>query len=254
MYFNIAMKKTRILQNITKRAPVPRPTLSVERRFTPTKDSMNILAKNSGDKPFSKHFYLGRRVIKECYLLDAIRKDGHPPQRYLLRIRNGNVEAKIETLGIGKGAAFATIYDRRRVVKDLVRTGRIQKLDELKPFNWMRTIREEWELDGFKVAVDRILFGSWLWGKAIYPQKPFYIGKVELSKDWSTVEKKKVDAQEMDRKLDEFLKQHRHTFPSSEGEVHGKPEAFDIWMRDHLNKMCRGLKTTDELQRRGFYD
>lgn len=47
----------------------------------------------------------------------------------------------------------------------------------------IRTIREEWKLDGFRVAVDQTLFGSWLWGKAIYPQKPFCIGKVKLSRD-----------------------------------------------------------------------
>lgn len=142
---------------------------------------------------------------------------------------------------------FARIYDKRRVVKDLEQTGRRQGLDNPHPLNWMRAIREEWEVDGFKVAIDRTLFGSWLFGKAIYPQKPFCLGKVELSKDWGIVKAKKLGAQEMDRKLDEFLKQHQHTFPgSSEGEVHGKPEAFDTWLPDHINKICRELKTTDE--------
>lgn len=118
----------------------------------------------------------------------------------------------------------------------------------------MRTIREEWELDGLNVAVDHTFFGSWLWGKAIYPQQPFCIGKVQLRKDWRTIKAKKLDAQEMDGKLDEFLKQHQRTFPGGEGEVHGKLEAFEKWMRGHIKKMCEGFKTTDEWQRRGNYD
>jgi hypothetical protein len=253
MYLDTALRRTRIFQNTTKRVPITRPTLSVERRFTPSKDSILRLAKNSGDKPFLKHVYLGRRVIKEFYILDDTVQDKHPPHRYLVRMRNGNLEAKIETLGIGKGSAFATIYGKR-VVKDLFGPGQIQNLADLEPFNWMRTIREGWELDGFRVAVDHTLFGSWLWGKAIYPQKPFCIGKVELSRNWSTAKLKRLEAQEMDRKLDEFLKQHELTFPDSEGGVYGKSEAFEKWMRDHVEKMCSGSKTTDEWQRRGRYE
>lgn len=79
----------------------------------------------------------------------------------------------------------------------------MQRLDDLELFNWMRTIREEWEVDGSGVAVDHTLFGPWLWGKALYPQKPFCIGKVELSRYWSTTKPKRLKAQKMDWKLDE---------------------------------------------------
>jgi hypothetical protein len=71
------------------------------------------------------------------------------------------MEAKIETLGIGKGSVFATIHGEE-LVKDTFRSGQMAKLDGLEPFNWMRTTREEWELDGFRVAIDRTLFWSWL--------------------------------------------------------------------------------------------
>jgi len=139
MYVKIALQNTRIFQNTAKCASVARPTLSVERRFKPTKDSIVRLAKNGGDMPFLKHVYLGRRVIKESYILDDVVKDKHPPHRRLLRMRNGNLEAKIETFGIGKGAAFATIPGEG-VEMDLFRSGqsdtlKIQKLDDLDPLN-----------------------------------------------------------------------------------------------------------------------
>jgi len=58
----------------------------------------------------------------------------------------------------------------------------------------------------------------------------------------------------MDRKLDEFLKQHQRTFPSSEGVIQDKLEAYEIWLHGHINKMRSGFKTTDEWQKRGIYD
>ena len=118
----------------------------------------------------------------------------------------------------------------------------------------MRTTREEWELDGFRVAIDHTLFGSWLWGKAIYPQRPFCTGKVELSRDWSTSETKKLDAQDMDRRIDAFLKQHQDTFPANDGGLDEKSEAFKKWMHAHIEKMCKGVRTSDELQSQGMYD
>ncbi|KAF2466765.1 uncharacterized protein BDR25DRAFT_359274 [Lindgomyces ingoldianus] len=116
-------------------------------------------------------------------------------------------------------------------------TLKIQKLDNLDPLNWMHTIREEWGVDGSKVAVDHTLFSSWLWGKAIYPQKPFCIGNVVSIRDWRTTKQKKL----------KFLKQHQRTFPSSEGEVQDKLEAFEIWLHDYIDKKNSGFKTTDDL-------
>jgi hypothetical protein len=249
MYLKTALLNTRVFQNTTKHIP----TLSVERRFTPTKESIVRLTRNDDKKPFLKHVYLGRRVLKESYILDKPQNDKHASGRYLIRARNGHLEAKVETFGIGKGAVFTTIYERTSV-ESLSRPE--QELDDLEPTNWMRTIREEWELDGINIAIDHTLFGSWLWGKAIYPQKPFCIGKVQLSEDLSTVprETRKSHAQKMDRKLDEFLKQHERIFLGGEGEVHGKLEAFNDWLRDHVKRMSEGFKTTDEWQKQGMYD
>jgi hypothetical protein len=90
-----------------------RPTLSVECRFTPTKDSIPRLAKNGSTRPFLKHIYLGRRVVEEFYILEKVVMDKHPPCRHPVRMRNRNLEAKIETLGIGRGSAFATVHGER---------------------------------------------------------------------------------------------------------------------------------------------
>lgn len=66
---------------------------------------------------------------------------------------------------------------------------------------------------------------------------------------------KRLTAQEMDGRLDEFLKQHQCYFSGSEGEIHGKLEAFNKeWLHGHIEKMCRGCKMTDEWQKRGLYD
>jgi hypothetical protein len=256
-YLDTALRRTRVFQRI--RAPVLRPTtLSVERRFAPTQDSLACLVSNDSDVPFLKHDFLGRHVIKDFYILDHMKeeymKDEQRSQRYLLRVRNGKFEAKIETLGIGKGNTYANVYGEKSV-KRLFRStpSNDSWRDGLDPFGWMRTIRKGWELDGFKVAIDHTLFGSWLWGKAIYPQKPFRIGKVELVKPWSATKTKKLDAQDMDRKIDEFLNQHQRIFPGSGAAIDGKVEAFNKWMKRHIEKMCREVKTTDEWQMKGYY-
>jgi hypothetical protein len=65
MYLKIATQGTRIFQNAAKYAPMARPTLSVQHRFAPTKNSTRCLAKNGGERPFLKYVYLGRCMIQE---------------------------------------------------------------------------------------------------------------------------------------------------------------------------------------------
>lgn len=62
-------------------------------------------------------------------------------------------------------------------------------------------------------------------------------------------------------KLSEHVSRLRHILElramnstRSEGEVQDKLEAFEIWLHDHIDKMCSGFKTTDERQKRGMYD
>lgn len=253
MYFDTARQSTRVLQKTTTRVPIASQTLRVERSFIPSKDSILRLAKNSGDRPFSKHEYLGRRVIKEVSIIDDVIEDTHRPHRYHLRMRNEELELKVETFGVGKGSVYAIVRGNA-LKEELSRTGRLQSLDDMVPFNWMRTLREEWAVDGFRVAVDHTLFGSWLWGKAVFPQKPLCTGKVELGRNWAMSGPQRVEAQKMDRKLDRFIKQHQRTFPDSEGKIYRKSDAFKEWMHGHVEKMCRGSKTTDEWQRKGVHD
>jgi hypothetical protein len=87
-------------------------------------------------------------------------KDEQPSHRDLVRVRDGRFKAQIETLGVGKGNAYANVYGEQSV-KRLFKS---RPSDDSwrgcrEPFGWMRTIRKEWELDGFKIAIDHTLFG-----------------------------------------------------------------------------------------------
>ncbi|KAF9729892.1 hypothetical protein PMIN01_11825 [Paraphaeosphaeria minitans] len=95
-----------------------------------------------------------------------------------MRYQDGGSEAKInERLTLGRRAHFHRVQQG----SDAYSTTVVARV----PSYTFSTRREEWELDGFRVVIDRTLFGSWLWGKAIYPQRLFCINKVE-SRDWNS--------------------------------------------------------------------
>lgn len=89
----------------TPKAKVATPPFEVVKQHKPqgqwtlhrlTKDFIRRLVKNRSERTFLEYVYLGRRVIKEIYILDEVVGDKYPTQRYHLRIRNENIEAKIE--------------------------------------------------------------------------------------------------------------------------------------------------------------
>ncbi|KAF1834553.1 hypothetical protein BDW02DRAFT_621350 [Decorospora gaudefroyi] len=214
--------------------PVPQTyphQLEVERKFTPTKASIAHLRKNNGTPPFASHVYLGRTVIKEFYLNSAcgsLFRNG-----IYIRVRNGLFEAKIRKGGDYINSTFLELQGRSEIMK-LVADAHLQPGD-LQPHGWMRTLREEWRVDGFNVAVDGTLFGDWKECRPTYPQRPHVVGEVELCQN-AELGGHKNAGKEMDERIEGFMGRYRWAFPSSGGKVKGKLTAWDSWERADNSK------------------
>jgi thiamine-triphosphatase len=82
-------------------------------------------------------------------------------------------------------------------------------LRSLKKIAEFRTKRESWDIDGFKVVIDRADFGH-------------RVGGVELCGEVG--EDSKKAGVEMDRRIEEFMKEHAWAFPV--GKAMGKLSAY----------------------------
>ncbi|KAF1942006.1 hypothetical protein EJ02DRAFT_454671 [Clathrospora elynae] len=229
--------KSHIFQRLSPGARSSARTLEVERKFTPTKESINRLRKNNGAPAFQSHKYLGRKVIKEFYLdsdCGSLMDNG-----IYVRVRNGVFEAKVRKGGDCINSVFLETQGRqsvKKLVANVVPHGEI-RLEDLQPSRWMRTLREEWEVDGFNVVVDSTLFGAWLWSRPTYPQKPHVVGEVELCRDVKGGEGED-EGGEMDQKIEAFMKKHEWAFPISDGNVEGKLTAYGKWEVKLFERMC----------------
>jgi hypothetical protein len=251
-YLTTALKTTRVRQQAASRVNKPDTLLEVERKFEPTPASITRLRKNNGHPAFTSHVYLGRKVLKDVYLEhDDMEESSFTEKGMYIRVRNGVLEAKDRQGGDWTNSASREIVGKRKVRKLLTNTfpKKSIELEELSPRCWMRTLRDEWRIDGFNVAIDYTLFGAWIWGKVTYPQKPYIVGEVELCEE----KRSSMAGEKMDRRIEAFMGDHEWAFPKSKEKVEGKLVGFDKWLKAHINKRMEATEdkelTLEELLR-----
>lgn len=234
-WLQLALANTKVYQRTAPRVSMPGVVFEVERKFSPTPASIARLKKNAGNPPFSSHKYLSRKVLKDVYF-QAENVDLMDRGIYI-RARNGVLEAKVRQGGDWTNSVSQEIVGEEEV-KNFIASAFPDmpiRLDDLKPSSWMRTLRDEWKIDGFSVAVDRTLFGTWMWGKATYPQKPHMVAEVELCQRVRNEEREEA-AREMDRRIEAFMKKHEWAFPRGGEKPRGKLVAYVEWMRECTRK------------------
>jgi thiamine-triphosphatase len=233
-FLKLAMSNTKVYQRKPPRIPKPGLTFEVERKFSPTPASLSRLLKNDGSYPFLSHNYLSRKVLKDIYFeIDGV---DLTEEGLYIRARNGVLKAKVRQAGdrgnnvsqvtIGKVAIKNSLFSTfPKMSKTKINIG------NLSPFGWMRTLRDEWRVDEFNVAIDRTLFGLWISGEVEYPQRPHLLGEIELCQSVGKEDKEEA-AQEMDQSIKIFMENYELAFPRSDEEPKGKLVAFDEWMKD----------------------
>jgi thiamine-triphosphatase len=219
---------TRALQTSGNSLPI----LEVERKFTPTKDSIARLRNNDGSPLFISHAYHGRKLIKDTYIdsdSEILMNKG-----IYYRMRNGEFEAKVRKGGDRVNSSFVEFNGREECEKVLASAAadanlRLEQLQRLlKPWGELHTLRDEWKIDDFNVVIDSTLFVSQIHGQSVSQQEPHVVGEVELCQD-SLHEDQGYAEKEMDEKIKAFMERHAWAFPSSDRKVVGKLTAFEKW-------------------------
>ncbi|KAF1916981.1 hypothetical protein BDU57DRAFT_548574 [Ampelomyces quisqualis] len=219
-----AFAQTRIYQHAASIITKPGFSLEVERKFVPTPASLVRLRKNNGDPPFHSHTYLGRKVLKEFYLQH--RSIDLMSHGIYLRVRNGVYEAKVRRAGNRTNTTSHELVGEKEV-GGFIATAfphAALRLEDMLPCCWMRTLRDEWKVDGFNVAVDHTLFGHWKTGRPAYPQLPHLVAEVELCRAGNSED----EGAELDRGIETFMEKNEWAFPSTEKAV-GKLVAWERW-------------------------
>jgi thiamine-triphosphatase len=204
-------------------------TLEVERKFLPTNDSIARLRANSGKPVFRFHQALG---IKHTHDIYYDREGILMSKGIYVRLRDGQWEAKVRQGGDYTNSRFAEYQghdDVGHIVKDVFSTiseesGSWKKA--LVPVADLKTKREEWDADGFRICVDEV------------DQEGFEhrVGEVELCEEIEVDETtdEETIGKEMDERIEKFMKEHEWAFPATSGKVVGKLSAYFLWK----NSLC----------------
>jgi thiamine-triphosphatase len=232
------LQNTRVYQPTGPRLAKITPILEVERKFMPTSASITRLRKNHGHPAFTSHIYLGRKVLKDIYL-DTLYTPTTSESQFMrngiyIRMRNGALEAKIRQSGDWTNTTSHEIAGKHALDALVARTfpDTPVTFGDLSPIAWMRTLRDEWEIEGFNVAIDHTLFGDWMQGMPKYPQKPHVVGEVELCQGAG----EDVAAEDMERRIEMFVEKYGWAFSKGEGKVVGKLVGFDEWVAKRSGK------------------
>ncbi|KAF2689606.1 hypothetical protein K458DRAFT_247109, partial [Lentithecium fluviatile CBS 122367] len=221
-------------------------TLEVERKFMPTPSSIATLRANTGHPPFTTHTPLGHTKFRDVYFdkSNVLLSNG-----IYIRTRDDIWEAKVRYLpSPSSGSNPTSTYpndfvnsamlettDTRRIAEIVDKAFRrhtgtqyVMELADLTPVAMLRTSREAWDVEGFRVVVDETDFGH-------------VVGEVELcllgesrggkggegekeEKDWQR------NTEEMNKRIEEFMKAHAWAFPMGDGgKVVGKLSAYFAW-------------------------
>jgi len=227
-----------------------RALLEVERKFSPSKQSISLIRQNAGHPHFKQVQYLGAQKIEDVYYdqEDLLSRKGiwvrqrltkaasphgpnHPSFQEIIEAqRHSSVnetpewQAKIRRSGNFTNSAFAEIKGSDKVLQTLrdriPQLKRIESLNNLPVLARISSMRETWKVnDRFTVALDTTDFDH-------------VVGEVELEVDdpWadgnSAAETSRM--QKMDADIEDFMEHHKWAFPVND-EVVGKLSAYLKW-------------------------
>jgi hypothetical protein len=145
------------------RRPSPTPqtsplALKVSRDFVPTPASIALLRKNDGIPPFTSFTSHKPRISEEVYLDSSCH--GLVTNGIVARLSNGVPEALIRDNVNNRFLEYDYRGDDKveKVVASAV-PGKHLRLQDLLPTVWAGQLREEWQVDGFKVVLGSMIFG-----------------------------------------------------------------------------------------------
>ncbi|KAF1963146.1 hypothetical protein CC80DRAFT_588607 [Byssothecium circinans] len=251
--FNLASRHLSLRPYTSTPHPPPPPpnrsrTLEIERKFAPTPSSLALLRTNSSTPAFTRHEYLGSRSIRDEYFDHA---SGALMRRGVyLRSRDGVWEVKVRRGGGYVDSCFEESREEGRVwgvvgevlreegVREEVDDGGKGKGDDGRTSErWecgcvadIRTVRESWDVDGFRVVVDRMGFGHVVGEVEVEVE-------VEVGGDGDGNEAEDVE-KVMQGRIERFMGEHPDVFPR--GGVEGKLSAYFRMEKERRRKEMGG--------------
>ncbi|PSN63800.1 hypothetical protein BS50DRAFT_637157 [Corynespora cassiicola Philippines] len=187
--------------------------LEIECKFAPTSHSLHLLRTNKGTPPFKSFNPLPTASFTDTYL-DTLSRT-LMSQGIYIRMRNGFLSAKVRHAGDYTNSR-CTETSCEAEVRALCRAGfravdaEERGIEDLEEVAEIWTMREQWDIEGFRVVVDRTHWGH-------------VVGEVEVEGPVAEV----GDEDVADGRIERFMKEYEWAFPK--GEAVGKLSAFLEW-------------------------